>query len=142
MPTRHAQARWEGSLKDGKGRLKLGSGVCDAAYSYTTRFEGAAGTNPEELIGAALAGCFSMALAHRLAQAGTPPASIQTRAEVRLEADDGGFRITEIQLACEAHVPGVERAVFQKEADAAKNGCPVSRALTGAPIRLQTELRT
>lgn len=141
MPKSSAHARWEGTLKKGKGIMKMGSGVCEGAYSFATRFEGSAGTNPEELIGAAHAGCYSMALSMLLEQAGHPPRTIDTKAEVTLGQVDDGFAITRIRLETEADVPGMDDGTFQKQAEAAKNGCPVSKALAGTTIELQAALK-
>jgi lipoyl-dependent peroxiredoxin len=141
MPTSNAQAVWEGTLKKGKGTMAVGSGVFEGAYSFATRFENSAGTNPEELIGAAHAGCFSMALSMLLEKAGHPPREIQTRAEVKLEQVDDGFAITRIRLQTEADVPGMSVEDFEKQAEAAKNGCPVSKALSGTAIDLEATLK-
>lgn len=142
MPKSSAHAKWEGTLKAGKGIMKMGSGVCEGEYSFATRFEGSAGTNPEELIGAAHAGCFSMALSMLLEQAGHPPKTIETRAEVTLEQVDDGFAITRIRLATEADVPGIDGDTFQEQARAAKEGCPVSKALAGTHIELEAALKS
>lgn len=141
MPTRKANARWEGNLQQGKGTISLDSGALSGAYSYGTRFEDASGTNPEELIAGAHAGCFSMALSMLLDQAGHPPKSIQTQAEVKLEKVADGFKITRINLQTEAVVPGIAPDEFQKQARAAKEGCPVSQALAGTQIDLKAELK-
>jgi osmotically inducible protein OsmC len=140
MPTSKAHAKWEGTLKKGKGTMKVGSGAFEGAYSFATRFEGAAGTNPEELIGAAHAGCFSMALSLLLEQAGHPPRTIETNAEVTLGPVDGGFAITGIRLKTKADVPGMEAKAFQEQAEAAKKGCPVSKVLAGTKIELEAAL--
>jgi lipoyl-dependent peroxiredoxin len=140
MPTRTAEAVWEGDLKSGKGTMKLSSGAFQGAYSFGTRFEGAPGTNPEELIGAAHAGCFSMAFSHLLASGGNVPTRVHTTAAVTLEKVGDGFKITRIKLTCEASVPGISESVFQETATKAKNGCPVSQALAGAPIELDAKL--
>ncbi|HHP7234394.1 MAG TPA: OsmC family protein [Desulfobacterales bacterium] len=140
MPTRSAKARWEGNLKNGNGFLKLGSRAFEGIYSFDSRFETGSGTNPEELIGAAHAGCYSMALSMLLENAGHPPRSIETQADVRLDKVEEGFRITGIQLQTEADVPGIDPQEFQKQAEAAKDGCPVSQALAGTEIRLQAKL--
>lgn len=140
MPTRSAKARWEGNLKDGNGYLKLGSRAFEGVYSFGSRFESATGTNPEELIGAAHAGCYSMALSMLLENAGHPPRSIETQADVRLEKVGENFRITRIELQTEAEVPGIDPQEFQKQAETAKDGCPVSQALAGTEIRLQAKL--
>ena len=141
MPTSNAHAKWEGTLQQGKGTMSVGSGAFEGAYSFGTRFEDAPGTNPEELIGAAHAGCFSMALSMLLEKAGHPPRTIQTRAEVKLEKVDDGFAITHIRLQTEADVPGMDAAAFKKQAQAAKNGCPVSKALAGVTIDLEAHLQ-
>ncbi len=140
MPVRKADAVWEGNLKEGKGRMKLGSGAFDGAYSFSSRFEEGTGTNPEELIGAALAGCFSMALANGLAQSGHDPRRIQTNASVKIEKLEEGFKITSITLDTEAEVPGIEEQVFMEKAALTKKACPVSKALTGTEIKLQAKL--
>jgi osmotically inducible protein OsmC len=140
MPTRSAKARWEGNLKNGNGFLKLGSRAFEGIYSFDSRFESGTGTNPEELIGAAHAGCYSMALSMLLENAGHPPRSIETQADVRLDKVEEGFRITGIELQTEADVPGIDPQEFQKQAEAAKDGCPVSQALAGTEIRLQAKL--
>ena len=140
MPIRIADAIWEGNLKDGKGRMKLGSGAFDGAYSFSSRFEEGAGANPEELIGAALAGCFSMALAHELAQSGYTPKQIHTTASVKIEKFEDGFKITSIALDTEARVPGIGEQAFLEKAEITKKTCPVSRALTGTEIKLQARL--
>lgn len=140
MMVRHADARWEGGLKKGSGKVRTGSGALDSAYSFTTRFEDQPGTNPEELIAAAHAGCFSMALSAKLEKAGHPPKSVQTRASVKLEQTEGGFTITEIELVTEANVPGIDDSAFQDLAEDAKKTCPVSKVLAGASILLKATL--
>lgn len=140
MPVRHAEAVWEGSLREGKGSLKLGSGAFDGAYSFGTRFEETPGTNPEELIGAAHAGCFSMALSGGLGRAGFTPTRIHTTAAVRLEKVGEGFKVTRIDLETQAQVPGIDEAAFMEQANAAKAGCPISQLLTGAEITLKATL--
>lgn len=140
MPVRSANAIWEGDLKSGKGTMKLGSGAFEGKYSFGTRFEEAPGTNPEELIGAAHAGCYSMAFAHTMAMAGFTPKSVKTAAKVFLEKVSDGFAITRIQLTCEANVPGIDEAKFKEMADGAKKGCPVSKALAGVQIELDAKL--
>lgn len=140
MPTRTAQAKWQGSLTEGKGTMALGSKAYEGPYSFRSRFEEGPGTNPEELIGAAHAGCFSMALAGVLARGGHPPEQIQTSARVHLEKQTEGFRITRIELRTEAKVPGIDPQRFREQAEAAKNGCPVSQALAGVEIRLEATL--
>lgn len=140
MPVRNSSAVWEGTLKDGKGKMRLGSGSFEGAYSFTSRFEEGKGTNPEELIGAAHAGCFSMALAHGLAQAGYSPKRISTTAKVNLAKVGEGFKITYIELDTEAEVPGIQKQVFHEHAENAKKNCPVSQALAGTEIKLQAKL--
>jgi osmotically inducible protein OsmC len=140
MATRNASAVWEGDLKSGKGKMRLGSGAFEGSYSFASRFENGTGTNPEELVGAAHAGCFSMAFANGLAGAGHPPTSVATTAKVHLEKGAAGFRISLIELECEAKVPGLDPAKFQELAEAAKKGCPVSNLYTGAEIRLHAKL--
>lgn len=140
MPVRNAEATWEGDLKSGKGSMKLGSGAFQGAYSFATRFENAPGTNPEELIGAAHAGCFSMALSFMLAQAGHTPQRVHTTAKVTIDKVGDGFKITKIQLNTEGQVPGIDAKTFQDFADKAKTGCPVSQALAATPIELQARL--
>lgn len=120
--------------------MKLGSGAFDGPYSFESRMESGTGTNPEELIGAAHAGCFSMALSAALSQAGHPPKRIHTTAAVHFGKVEGGFAITGIDLATEAEVPGLDAAEFQKAAEGAKSGCPVSKALSGTKINLSAKL--
>lgn len=141
MTTRSAEAEWTGSLRDGAGRMRLGSGAFDGAYSFPSRFQDGQGTNPEELIGAAHAGCFSMALAAGLTKAGHAPNRIHTTAQVHLEKVGEGFEITRIDLETDAEVPGIDDEAFQKEAEAAKANCPVSKALAGSRISLKAVLR-
>ena len=133
---RIGSARWTGDLKDGQGTLKLGSGGFEAPYSFATRFENAAGTNPEELIAAAHAACYSMALSNALSKAGHVPRSVETRAIVELGMVGGGFAITGITLECTADVAGIEGAALHGVADDAKKNCPVSKALAAIPITL------
>ncbi|MEN6373013.1 MAG: OsmC family protein [Armatimonadota bacterium] len=140
MPIRTAYALWEGTSRDGRGKMSLGSRAYEGAYSFASRFEEGPGTNPEELIGAAHAGCFSMALAGELNKAGYKPASIRTSAKVSVEKVDGGFEITKSELHCEAEVPDIDDETFQKHAEAAKKGCPVSKALAGVQITLDAKL--
>jgi osmotically inducible protein OsmC len=129
MAIRNAQASWAGDLKGGKGTMKLGSGAWEGPFDFGSRFEASGGTNPEELIGAALAGCFSMALSAGLGRAGHTPTRVDTRAKVHIEKVETGFAITRIELDCDATVPGIADAQFQEVATATKSGCPVSRAL-------------
>ena len=140
MAKRTASAVWEGTLKDGKGRVKLGSGAFEGQYSFASRFEEGTGTNPEELIGAAHAGCFSMALAAGLTKAGFNPTRISTNAAVSLEKVGEGFKITTIDLNTEAEIPNIDEAAFLKQAEAAKKNCPVSQALAGTQITLNAKL--
>ena len=137
---RTASAVWEGDLKGGKGSVKLGSGAFSGAFSFASRFESGTGTNPEELIGAAHAGCFSMALSHMLASKGFTPKRVATTAEVKLEKVGEGFKITNINLKMEADVPKIDEKTFMETAEAAKKGCPVSQALAGTNITLQAKL--
>ena len=128
---RKASAEWNGSLKDGKGVISTESGLLEnAQYSFSTRFENGKGTNPEELIAAAHAGCFSMALSAQLTTAGTPPARVATTATVTLDKTDAGFTVTNVHLEVTASVPGATEAAFQEAAGNAKKGCPISRLLT------------
>jgi len=140
MPARRASAVWRGGLKNGAGRMRLGSGAFEGAYSFSTRFEEEPGTNPEELIGAAHAGCFSMAFAAGLERAGFSPESVATEASVHLIKGESGFSIARIELRCEAKVPGIDGAAFAEEAESAKRNCPVSKALTGVEIELDARL--
>jgi lipoyl-dependent peroxiredoxin len=133
MTIRESEALWNGSLKEGSGRLKLGSGVFEGAYSFPSRFESGPGTNPEELIAAAHAGCFSMALTYALGNAGHLPVRIQTTAKVHLGASAAGPTITRIELETAGEVAGLDEAEFRNFAEAAKKGCLVSRALAGVP---------
>ena len=140
MPERTASARWEGGLRQGEGTLRLGSGAFEGRYSYSSRFEEGTGTNPEELIGAAHAACFSMALSVGLEQAGHPPTSVETTADVHFGRSDSGFEISRIDLRTTAAVPGIDDATFQAQAATAKAGCPVSKALAGVEITLDAKL--
>ncbi len=142
MPTRSAEATWTGDLQSGKGTMKVESGAYEGAYSFHTRFEDGSGSNPEELIGAAHAGCFSMALSNILAEAGHDPQRVHTTADVTLQMrEDSGPTITKIHLTTEAQVPGLDTDTFQKHAEAAKAGCPVSKALVGPEITLDATLQ-
>lgn len=137
---RKASAVWRGGLRDGKGTISTDSGVlADTQYSFSTRFEEGKGTNPEELIAAAHAGCFSMALSAQLAQAGLVPESIRTTAAVKLDKVDGGFAITSVHLDVTARVPGADRQAFETAANNAKAGCPVSKLLN-AEITMDARL--
>jgi lipoyl-dependent peroxiredoxin len=130
MPVRKSEAVWYGTLKEGGGRMRLASGLYEGPYTYSSRFEEAAGTNPEELVGAALAGCFSMFLASLLGDSGHPAESVRTTASVHLSA---GPTIAKIELECQATVPGLDDAKFQELALEAKQKCPVSKALAAVP---------
>ncbi|MER9307546.1 OsmC family protein [Mesorhizobium sp. M0293] len=141
MTIREASAEWQGTLKGGSGRLRLGSGVFEGAYSFPSRFENGPGTNPEELIAAAHAGCFSMALSAILGTAGHIPTGIRTIAKVHLGATAAGPTITRIEIETQAEIPGLAPVEFQKLAETAKTACLVSRALAGvANIALKAEL--
>ncbi|MEG3790181.1 OsmC family protein [Lysobacter sp. CCNWLW3] len=138
--SRHASAHWEGDLKSGQGRLSSQSGVLDnTRYAFNTRFGDEKGTNPEELIAAAHAGCFTMALSAKLTEAGHPPARLDTRAEVDLSME-GGPNFSQIRLKVSADVPGIDAAKFQAIAEDAKANCPVSKALSAVPISLEATL--
>jgi osmotically inducible protein OsmC len=140
MAARSAEAEWRGSLANGSGTMKLGSGAFEGRYSFKTRFEDEPGTNPEELIAAAHAGCFSMALALILGQAGFEPHRIHTTAKVHIEKAGEGFKITRIDLDTEAEVPNIDAQQFHEQAEAAKKGCPVSQALAGTNVVLNARL--
>lgn len=131
MTVNTAKAEWQGDLQQGKGEVALGNGAFKGQYSFKSRFEDGNGTNPEELIAAAHAACFSMAFSNELAKAGHPPQSVKTEARVTLAKTDGGFSITEIDLIADADVPGIDDSKFQELASNAKNGCPISKALAG-----------
>ena len=131
MAVQNASAEWNGSLKEGSGRMRVGTGSVDGPYTFASRFETGKGTNPEELIGAAHAGCFSMALAAALGRAGHNPTSIRTNAKVHLGTGDAGPTITRIDLEVEGEVPGITAQQFQEFAEGAKKNCVVSRALAG-----------
>jgi osmotically inducible protein OsmC len=126
---RKAEAEWTGSLKEGAGTVRLGSGTFEGKYSFATRFEDAPGTNPEELIAAAHAACFSMALSAGLGKAGFSPKRVHTTANVHFGKVGEGFAITRIDLECEAEVPDIDDAAFQAQANGAKENCPISKAL-------------
>lgn len=142
MPTRKAHAVWNGNLKQGKGDLQLGDGAdrYQGNYSFQSRFESGSGTNPEELLAAAHAGCFSMALSARLGEAGFEPKRISTEASVDLKKTADGFRIAKILLETEADVPGIQNEQLEKMATEAVENCPVSKALAGAEIALNATL--
>ncbi len=138
---RKAAAIWKGSISEGKGAVKTESGLLEAPYSFSSRFEEGKGTNPEELIGAAHAGCFSMALSLMLGEAGYKPEEISTSAEVNIEKQGDGFAITGIRLKTEAVIPDIDEKTFLEHAEAAKTGCPVSQALSGTNITLDAKLK-
>lgn len=137
---RTAEARWTGDLKGGKGHLKLGSKAWEGPYSFASRFESGAGANPEELLGAAHAGCFSMALSAALSAKGHVPTSVDTRATVHLNKAGGGFAITGIDLVTRGVVPGISAEEFKKMAEETKNGCIVSKALSAVPMTVEAKL--
>src|SRR5260370_42058312 len=138
---RQAEARSNGSLKDGSGHVKVETGALDSDYSFRARFEGGGQTNPEELLGAAHAACFSMAVAAALSREGHPPKTIHTTATVHLNQAGGGWAINKIELETTAEVPGIDAAGFEKVAKDAKANCPVSKALAGVDIQLKSTLK-
>jgi osmotically inducible protein OsmC len=131
MATRNASAEWRGNLMEGDGKMALGSGAWEGPFTFKSRFEEGQGTNPEELIGAALAGCFTMQVSHALAEAGHTPDSVQTQAKVQIRNVDGNPTISQIDLVTRGRVPGLDDAAFQEAAKTAKDGCIISRALAG-----------
>ncbi|HVZ77968.1 MAG TPA: OsmC family peroxiredoxin [Gemmatimonadaceae bacterium] len=139
---RKAEARWNGGLKNGNGNVSLGSGSYSGPYSFISRFESGGGTNPEELLGAAHAGCYSMALSAALERAGHPATSVTTTATVHLTKGDAGFSISGIDLVTRGVVPGISDAEFRKLADDTKTGCIVSRALAAVPMTLDAKLES
>ena len=140
MPTRTADAEWTGDLPTGSGHMRLGSGAFDGPYDFRSRMQDGGGTNPEELIGAAHAGCFSMAFAAQLGAEGFKPERIATSAKVHFNKAEAGWSIEQIELSTQASVPGVSEADFQRIAESAKANCPVSKALAGVEITLQAKL--
>ena len=140
MPVRQAEAEWRGTLPQGSGHMRLGSGAFDGPYDFRSRMGDGAGTNPEELLGAAHAGCFSMALAAQLTGASFVPERIHTTAKVHFEQQAAGWTIHTIDLETEASVPGIDAAQFEELALGAKKNCPVSRALAGVDIKLTAKL--
>ncbi|MCO8275318.1 OsmC family protein [Actinoplanes sp. TRM 88003] len=141
MPIRTATARWQGNLTEGSGTIKTGKGGIQGNYSFKSRFEEGEGTNPEELIGAAHAGCYSMAFSKALSDAGFTPTSVDTVAKVHMDKTDAGFSVTRIDLETQGDVPGVDEGTFQKIAEDAKANCPISRLLSpGAEITLSAKL--
>jgi lipoyl-dependent peroxiredoxin len=142
MPARRSTAIWEGDIMQGKGTMKIGSGAWEGPYSFKSRFEDGKGTNPEELIAAAHAGCYSMALSGALSKAGNPPERIETTADVALEKTADGFKIPSIHLTTVVKAPGLDQAKFQEIAEQAKKNCPVSKVLAAAEITLEATLST
>jgi len=140
MVMRTAAAEWRGRVRDGGGTVSLGSGAFEGPYSFGSRFEEEPGTNPEELLGAAHASCFSMALSLLLTEAGYTPTRIRTVARVTIERSGDGFAITHIELVTEAEVPGIDAAAFSGHAEAARSSCPVSKALAAVDISLSAAL--
>jgi len=140
MPTTKADATWNGDLQYGNGIMKFDSGSYEGKYTFASRFENGEGTNPEELIGAAHAGCYAMALSNELAEAGHNPQSVDARAKVTFEVTDSGPAITGIHLIAKADVPGISEDTFLQFAEGAKEGCPVSKALAGTVITLDAKL--
>ncbi|MGD2069150.1 MAG: OsmC family peroxiredoxin [Gemmatimonadota bacterium] len=140
MPVRTARAEWNGNLKEGTGSVRTESGAVDGPYNFPSRFEEGDQTNPEELVGAAHAACFAMALSNILASHGHDPRSVRATAKVRLEVKEGGAAITGIQLVCRATVGDIEEDHFLEHAEEAKKGCPVSKALAAVPIELDAAL--
>lgn len=138
MPVRKANAEWKGTLKDGKGSLNSDTGAIKGNYSFSSRFEEGAGTNPEELLAAAHSGCFSMALSGGITRAGFTPASVRTEDKVYIEKVGEGFKITKIEVFTEAEVPGLDQETFQRLAEETKKNCPVSQALKAVEIILSS----
>jgi osmotically inducible protein OsmC len=141
MPARTAEATWEGTFNEGKGTMKAGSGALDQPFSAKSRFEDAPQTNPEELLGAAHAGCFTMALGARLGRNGFNVKRIHTTASVHLEKGETGFSISRIDLVTVGEVDGIDEAAFKEHAEATKDGCIVSRALSAVPMTVQATLK-
>ena len=141
MPTRSSRAEWHGSLREGHGHMSFGNGAYDGEFSFGSRFESGKGTNPEELIAAAHAGCFSMQLSGLLTKDGHPPRRISTTAKVRLDMGQQGADITSIELETEGEVPGIDAAAFTRAAEAAKDTCPVSKALKAVRMSVKASLK-
>jgi lipoyl-dependent peroxiredoxin len=139
MATRTSEAEWQGDLKSGKGTMKLGSGAFEGQYSFNSRFADGVGTNPEELIAAAHAGCFSMALSAALTEKGHPPTKIHTSAKVFFGPVPGGIALSKVELTTEGSVPGIDAATFEEIAKGAKENCPISKALAALEITLTTK---
>ena len=143
MPTRSAKADWQGEFKRGGGSVSTETSVLDSPYNFSGRFESGTGTNPEELLAASHASCFTMALSVGLTQAGTPPESLETEAKVTVDQVEGGFGITKIELSVRGKVPGLDAAGFEEAANGAKAGCPLSKALAAVPeITLETKFES
>ena len=140
MPARSAEAQWDGTLQEGSGKMRLGGGAYEGPYTFKSRFEEGTGTNPEELIAAAHAGCFSMAFSGTLGRNGHEPRSVRTRADVHLNKTDEGFRVQKIDLHTEADVPGIDEATFQELAETAKKNCPISVLLASVEITVDAKL--
>lgn len=140
MAVRFADAVWNGDLQKGHGSVRLGTGMFEGSYTYKSRFEVGDGTNPEELVAAASASCFTMAFANDLSKAGFTPAEVKTHAEVIMELKNGHHTIKRVELKCEVKVPGIDDLRFQEIGDGAKKNCPVSRALAAIPIHLSAVL--
>ncbi|MEB3287003.1 MAG: OsmC family protein [Vampirovibrionales bacterium] len=141
MVARTSKAQWNGTLKEGKGTVTVGNNIFEGEYSFPSRFENGTGTNPEELVAAAHAACYSMALSAAMSKDGLSPKSVKTNAKVHLEKVGEGFEITKIELETEADVPGLEQAKFLEYAEGAKKGCPISKALAGVKdIQLNAKL--
>lgn len=140
MPVRKAEAQWTGTLREGAGTLRTGSGAVEGSYSFGSRFEDAGGTNPEELIGAAHAACFSMALSVGLQRGGHKSEQVSTSADVHIEKVGDGFAITRIHLSTAGRVPGIDEATFQEFAEKARANCVISKALAGVEITLDAKL--
>ena len=140
MPVRRASAEWKGNLPQGTGTVSSETGAANGQYSFSSRFESGVGTNPEELLGAAHAACYSMFLSNVLAKAGFNPESVRTEASVHLEKGDAGFSVVRIVLDAVARVPGIDPDVFQKHAEDAKANCPISKVVTGAQVQLNARL--
>lgn len=140
MAERKATAEWNGSLTEGSGKVALGSGAFEGAFSFATRMGDEPGTNPEEFLGASLAGCYAMALNATLEKEGKPAKSVRTEAKVYLGKDDAGFKISKIDLSADAEIDGIEDADFQAIAEKVKQGCPISKALAATPINLTATL--
>ena len=140
MAVRSAEAKWSGTLQEGKGNIKLESGAFEGAYSFSSRFEEGTGTNPEELLGAAHAACYSMALNEALGREGFSPEYVNTTAKVHMVKTDDGLTITKIDLITEAKIPNIDEATFMAQAEAAKTGCIISRALSAVEMSLEATL--